>query len=132
MEHRRAKGIDVRSRLDLTREQLWRRIPHRPDRGHALFGWSRLPGNTKIDKHDAPGLIIEHQVGRFQIPVYDGRNLRMDVGQHVADLNGPLGYHSFFDSTAETAHLFSEITAADPLHDEVVPAAFNEIIVNGG
>src|SRR5215471_3073692 len=130
MEHGGAKGIDVRSRLDLTGEQLWRRIPHRADRGHALFGGSDRPGNSKIDKHDSPGLIIEHQVGRFQIPVYDGRNLRMDVGEHVANLNCPLRYYSFLDSTAESAHLFGEVATADPLHNEVVTAAFYEVIID--
>src|SRR5262249_35904146 len=130
MEHGCAQRIYGRTRLDLARKQLWRRIAHRSDRSHTFLGWPHGARYTKIHQHDSASLVVQHQVGGFQVPIDDRRYLGMYVAEHFANLNCPLCYNSLFNSAARQSHLFSQVPPADPLHHQVVPAAFYEVIIN--
>ena len=113
MENRGPKGIDVRARLHFTREQLWRRIAHRSDRGHALLGRTHDTGDAKINQHHAFGLIIQHQVGRLEITVDTRRLLSVDIVEHVTDLNRPLADSGFVYNAAADPPLLRQIATAD-------------------
>ena len=75
VEHGRAEAVDVRARLGLAAEQLRRRVAHRADRGHALLCGPNDSSYPEIDKHHTSGLVIDHQIRRFQVAVDDWRLL---------------------------------------------------------
>src|SRR5436190_14414437 len=131
VEYGSAKGIDIGPGFDFACEQLGRRITHRADRGHAFFRGTDDTSDPKIDEHYSFGLVIQHQVCRFEIAINNWRLLCMYVVEHIANLNGPFAYGSFIGDAATNSHLLREIAAADPSHDKIIPAGLDKVVEYG-
>src|SRR5262249_16761545 len=131
VKHSRAERINVRARLNLTGEQLGRRVSHSADRSHTLFGRPHNPSDAEVYKHHPASFVVEHEVSGLEIAIDDRRLLRVYVVKHITNLNGPFADREFFDDAGAHSHLFSEVAAANPPHHKVVAAAFDEIVEDG-
>ena len=86
-----------------------------------------LPGSEKasdpeIDQRDTI-VRVKHEVRRLEIAVNDRWNLRVDVFEHIADIDGPLCCGQLIDRAAILLLTPGKSIALYESHDHVEPAA---------
>ena len=82
---------------------------------------------------DAPRCQLD--VGRLDVAVQDGRILRVQVGQRIAQLRGP-AEHVLFGDEGVLAPGFvdqlAQVRARHEIHDQVLPAVLLEVVGDFG
>src|SRR5687767_1718622 len=102
MEHRCAETVDVRRRLHASAKQLGRRVTHRAYGSDTFLMLCHPARDSKINKHHATAVAINHQVSRLEVTIDNRLRSRMKIFENVRDLHAPISNSSFINAAANS------------------------------